>query len=314
MGVPEYQTFMRPLLAFGADGQEKNIRAAINAIADVLHLTTEDRQLLVPSGKQTLLDNRVHWARTYLDKAGALKRTRRSHFIVTDRGKELLKQNPDRIDGHVLQQFPEFLAFKNTKSQPEGSQEALHSEHQTVPELSSATPEDMVQTAEAAIAERLRTQLLERIQELSPAFFERLVVDLIVAMGYGGGSRDSVVQKLGKSGDGGIDGVVNEDPLGLDVVYVQAKRYAPDNTVGRERIQQFAGALVGQGASKGVFVTTSSFTNGAVQYALRVPQRIILIDGSELTRLMMQYGVGVRTDRTVELKRIDLDYFEEAED
>jgi restriction system protein len=135
---------------------------------------------------------------------------------------------------------------------------------------------------------------------LSPAFFERSVVDLIVAMGYGG-SRDSVVQKLGKSGDEGIDGVVNEDPLGLDVVYVQAKRYASDNTVGRERIQQFAGALVGQGASKGVFVTTSSFTSGAVQYAQRVPQRIILIDGSELTRLMMQYGVGVRTDRTVEV-------------
>jgi restriction system protein len=186
-------------------------------------------------------------------------------------------------------------------------------EDQAVPELSSATPEEMLQTAEAAIAEKLSTQLLERIQELSPAFFERLVVDLIVAMGYGG-SRDGVVKRLGKSGDEGIDGVVNEDPLGLDVLYVQAKRYAPDNTVGRERIQQFAGALVGQGASKGVFVTTSSFTSGAVQYAQRVPQRIILIDGSELTRLMMQYGVGVRTDRTVELKRIDLDYFEEAED
>jgi restriction system protein len=313
LGIPEYQTFMRPLLAFGADGQEKNIRAAIKAIADEFHLTAEDRQLLVPSGKQTLLDNRVHWARTYLDKAGALKRTKRSHFVVTDRGKELLKQHPDRIDGHVLQQFPEFLAFKNTKPQADGSQGAVQSEDQGVPELSSATPEDMLQTAEAAIAEKLRTQLLERIQELSPAFFERLVVDLIVAMGYGG-SRDSVVQKLGKSGDEGIDGVVNEDPLGLDVVYVQAKRYAPDNTVGRERIQQFAGALVGQGASKGVFVTTSSFTSGAVQYAQRVPQRIILIDRSELTRLMLQYGVGVRTDRTVELKRIDLDYFEEAED
>jgi restriction system protein len=313
MSVPEYQTFMRPLLAFGADGQEKNIRDAIKAIADKLNLTSEDRQLLVPSGKQTVLDNRVHWARTYLDKAGALKRTRRSHFVVTARGRELLKQHPDRIDGHILQQFPEFLAFKNTRAQDDGGQGAVQSEDQTLTELSSATPEDMLQTAEAAIAEKLRTQLLQRIQELSPAFFERLVIDLIVAMGYGG-SRDSVVQRLGKSNDQGIDGVVNEDPLGLDVVYVQAKRYAPDNTVGRERIQQFAGALVGQGASKGVFVTTSSFTSGAVQYAQRVPQRIILVDGSELTRLMMQYGVGVRTERTVEVKRIDLDYFEEAED
>jgi restriction system protein len=314
MSIPEYQTFMRPLLAFGADGQEKNIRDAINAIADKLHLSPEDRQLLVPSGKQTVLDNRVHWARTYLDKAGALKRTRRSHFVVTDRGKELLKKHPDRIDGHVLQQFPEFLAFKNTKAQANGSEGLAQSEDQTLPELSSATPEDMLQTAEAAIAERLRGQLLERIQELSPAFFERLVVDLIVAMGYGGGSRENVVQRLGKSGDQGIDGVVNEDPLGLDVVYVQAKRYAPDNTVGRERIQQFAGALAGQGASKGVFVTTSSFTKNAGEFAQRVPHRIILIDGSELTRLMMRYGVGVRTDRTVEVKRIDLDYFEEAED
>lgn len=311
MGVPEYQTFMRPLLAFGADGQEKNIRDAIKAIADDLHLTQKDRQLLVPSGKQTLLDNRVHWARTFLDKAGALKRTRRFHFVVTERGIELLKQHPDRIDGHILEQFPEFLAFKNPKSQIESGSGATIQE--VTPELSAATPEDMLQTAEAAIANKLRTQLLERIHELSPTFFEGLVVDLIVAMGYGG-TRDSVVQKLGKSGDEGIDGVVNEDPLGLDVVYVQAKRYAPDNTVGRERIQQFAGALVGQGASKGVFVTTSSFTNGAVQYAQRVPQRIILIDGSELTRLMMQYGVGVRTDRTIELKRLDLDYFEEAEE
>jgi restriction system protein len=202
----------------------------------------------------------------------------------------------------TAKQFPEeFLAFKNTKA--DSGQGTVQSEDQAVPELSSATPEDMLQTAEAAIAEKLRTQLLERIQELSPAFFERSVVDLIVAMGYGG-SRDSVVQKLGKSGDEGIDGVVNEDPLGLDVVYVQAKRYASDNTVGRERIQQFAGALVGQGASKGVFVTTSSFTSGAVQYAQRVPQRIILIDGSELTRLMMQYGVGVRTDRTVEVNAL----------
>jgi len=154
---------------------------------------------------------------------------------------------------------------------------------------------------------------LIRISELSPSFFERLVVDLVVAMGYGG-SRASVIQRLGKSGDEGIDGIVNEDPLGLDVVYIQAKRYAADNTIGRERIQQFAGALVGQGASKGVFVTTSSFSKGAIEYAIKVPQRIILIDGKELARLMVQYGVGVRIERTVELKRIDLDYFDEGEE
>ena len=183
---------------------------------------------------------------------------------------------------------------------------------QPVADLSARTPEETLQASAEAIFEALRGQLLDRIRELSPSFFERLVVDLIVAMGYGG-SRDSVVQRLGKSGDEGIDGVVNEDPLGLDVVYIQAKRYAADNSIGRERIQQFAGALVGQGASKGVFVTTSSFSRGACEYAQRVPQRIILIDGAELTRLMIRYGVGVRTERTIELRRIDLDYFEEAE-
>ena len=177
---------------------------------------------------------------------------------------------------------------------------------------SNATPEEAIQSAEEAIRDNLRGLLLDRIRELSPAFFERLVVDLIIGMGYGG-TRASVVQKIGKSGDEGIDGVINEDPLGLDVIYIQAKRYAPENTIGRERIQQFAGALVGQGASKGVFVTTSSFSRGAIEYASRVPQKIILLDGAELTRLMIQYGVGVRTERTVEIKRVDIDYFDEGE-
>jgi restriction system protein len=311
--VPDYQSFMRPLLAFGADGQEKNINAAIDALADKFRLTPEDRTLLLPSGKQTVLANRVHWARTYLDKSGALKRTRRSHYVVTDRGRELLKQNPDRIDARVLRQFPEFLAFQTPRVGRDEADSSDQPEEQAAAELVSATPEETIQSAEDTISATLRTELLHRISELSPAFFERLVVDLIVAMGYGG-SRRSVAQALGKSGDEGIDGVVNEDPLGLDVVYIQAKRYAPDNIIGRDRIQQFAGALVGQGASKGVFVTTSSFSRGAAEYAQRVPQKIILIDGKELARLMIQYGVGVRTERTIELKRIDLDYFEEIGD
>jgi restriction system protein len=314
MPVPDFQSFMRPLLEFGADGQEKNIRAATEALADEFHLTPEGRQLLVPSGKETLLSNRVHWARTYLDKAGALKRTRRSHFVVTERGQQLLKQYPDRIDTGILRQFPEFVAFQTpaTDSGEIASADQAKAAA-SAGDLSSATPQETIEAAEKTISETLSTQLLERIRELSPAFFERCVVDLIVAMGYGG-TRGSVRQRLGKSGDQGIDGVVNEDALGLDVVYIQAKRYASDNTVGRERIQQFAGALAGQGATKGVFVTTSSFSSGAVEYAQRVPQRIILIDGAELTRLMIRHGVGVRTERTIELKRIDLDYFEDTED
>ena len=206
-------------------------------------------------------------------------------------------------------QFEEFRQFKlgsKDNETPETVQ-VIEQEH-----VASKTPEERIDAAVDEINGNLRGQLLERIAELSPSFFERLVVDLIVAMGYGG-NRQTVAQRIGRSNDEGIDGVVNEDPLGLDVVYIQAKRYSKDNTIGRERIQQFAGALVGQGASKGVFVTTSSFSSGAKQYAERVPQRIILIDGEELTRLMTQYRVGVRIERSVELKRIDLDYFDEGE-
>jgi restriction system protein len=316
MPIPDYQSLMRPLLAFASDGREKNINDAINGIADQLNLTSEERTELLPSGKQPIFSNRVHWARTYLDKAGAIKRTRRSHFEITERGKHLLTENPTQINAQVLKQFPEFIAFQTPKS----NAGVVETDAFSTPDSiavdftdSSVTPEEAVQQAETQIFESLKGQLLNRIWELSPGFFERLVVDLIVAMGYGG-TRANVVQRLGKSGDEGIDGVVNEDPLGLDVVYIQAKRYAADNTIGRERIQQFAGALVGQGASKGVFVTTSSFSRGAIEYALKVPQRIILIDGKELARLMVQYGVGVRIERTVELKRIDLDYFDEGDE
>jgi len=276
MPIPDYQSLMRPLLAFASDGCEKNINDAIKGIADQLKLTEDERHQLLPSGKQAIFANRVHWARTYLDKAGAIKRTRRSHFQITDRGTQLLKENPTRIDVQVLKQFPEFIAFQTPKAVDEaGNSAAPTTAAAELPE-SAVTPEEAVQQAEAQILENLKSHLLVRIWESSPSFFERLVVDLVVAMGYGG-SRDSVVQRLGKSGDEGIDGVVNEDPLGLDVVYIQAKRYAADNTIGRERIQQFAGALVGQGASKGVFVTTSSFSKGAIEYAIKVPQRIILI-------------------------------------
>lgn len=313
MAVPDYQSFLRPLLEFGADGAEKNINDAIAALAKKFHLSEEDRAQLIPSGKQTLLGNRIHWARTYLDKAGALRRTRRSHFLVTDRGRKLLSEFPERIDARALRQFPEFVEFQTPRAErlAEDNSTGAILVVGTPPPEQTLTPEETIQLAHDEIDANLRSQLLDRIGELAPAFFERLVVDLIVLMGYGG-DRASVVRRLGRSGDVGIDGVVNEDPLGLDVVYVQAKRYAPENAIGRERIQQFAGALVGQGASKGVFVTTSRFSSGAVEYANRVPQRIILIDGAELSRLMIRYGVGVRTERTVEIKRIDADYFEDG--
>jgi restriction system protein len=305
MAIPDYQSLLRPLLAYAQDGSEKYIRAAFDVLASEFQLTPEERNQLLPSGKQVIFENRVHWARTYLDKAGAIKRTRRSHFQITDRGQKLLAENPTRLSTATLRQFAEFQEFQSVKGTDSVEDEA------PVPILSAgsiATPEEAIQEAETLIADSLKAELIGRIGEMSPAFFEQLVVDLIVAMGYGG-SRSNVAKRIGQSGDEGIDGIVNEDPLGLDVVYIQAKRYAPGNTIGRERIQQFIGALVGQGANRGVFFTTSSFTKHAIEYAQKVPQRVILIDGNELAKLMLQYGIGVRTERTVEIRRLDDTYF-----
>jgi restriction system protein len=311
MAVPDFQTLMRPLLTYGQDGGEKNIREAIKALADEFHLSDQERHQLLPSGKQTTLQNRVYWARFYLDKAGAVKKTSRSQFIITDRGRELLKKYPNRIDVSILNQFPEFVAFRS-KHLDEGNQSGST---QAVPpqSIGSATPEEAIEAAEEEISQNLRSQLLERILELSPAFFEQLVLDLIVGMKYGG-AKGALAERTGGSGDEGFDGIINEDPLGLDKIYLQAKRYAKGNTVGRPMIQQFTGALAGKGASKGVFITTSSFATPAIAFSKQVPQRIILIDGEELARLMVQYDVGVRIERTVEIKRIDLDYFEESEE
>ena len=313
--IPDYQSFMRPLLTFASDGKEKDIKGAISALADQFQIPEAERHQLLPSGKQTILANRVHWARTYLDKAGALKRTRRSHFVITERGHQLLTEYPTKIDNSVLRQFPEFIAFQTSKSIDEKSPETATSVvvPAQVADEEEATPEEGIDEAATRIDKNLRSQLLDRISETSPRFFEQLVIDLIVAMGYGG-SREIVAERLGRSGDEGIDGVVNEDPLGLDIVYVQAKRYGRDNVIGRERIQQFSGALAGQAANKGVFVTTSSFTRGAVDYANKVQQKIVLIDGDELTRLMIRYGVGVRTERVIQIKKIDLDYFESEDE
>jgi restriction system protein len=308
MAIPDYQSLMRPLLAFAADGAERSVKGATDSLAKELKLSEDEILQLLPSGKQSAFSNKVHWARFYFEKAGAIKRTKRAHIVITERGKKLLAENPKQINVAILRQFPEFVAFLAPKAS--GQDEPGIQTNDVEVSQTTATPDEAIQQAEAQILYSLRGAILERIAELSPTFFERLVVDLIVAMGYGG-SRDSVVQKLSKSADEGIDGVVNEDALGLDAVYLQAKRYTADNTVGRERIQQFAGALVGQGASKGVFVTTSSFSKSAIEYANKVPQKIVLIDGEKLTRLMVQYGVGARIERTVDIKRIDTDYFSE---
>jgi restriction system protein len=245
---------------------------------------------------------------TYLDKAGAIDRTRRSHFRITDRGRELLAHGGDVIGVDDLNRFAEFRAFRSGR----GS-DALAAGSQAASAGYAPTPEEAIAQAEAQIIDSLRNDLMDRILEMPPAFFEQLVVDLIVAMGYGG-SRSSVAKRIGRSGDEGIDGVVNQDALGLDVIYIQAKRYAVDRVIGREVVQQFIGALVGQGAHRGVLVTTSAFAKSAREYAAKVPQRVILVDGDVLTRLMLEHEVGVRTERTVHMRRIDLDYFTSATD
>jgi restriction system protein len=313
MAIPDYQSLMRPLLAYAQDGAEKHIRAAFDALAAEFALTPDERQQMLPSGKQIVFENRVHWARTYLDKAGAIVRTKRSHFQITDRGLQLLRDHPSRVGVAELRQFPEFQKFQTARDEEGAPAERVREAPQIPDATIQATPEEVIQLAESQLNESLRGELLERIAEMSPAFFEQLVVDLIVAMGYGG-SKSNVAKRIGRSGDEGIDGIVNEDALGLDVVYIQAKRYAPGNTIGREQIQQFTGALIGQGAMRGVFFTTSSFTGPAIQFAEKVPQRVILIDGNRLTQLMMQYGVGVRVDRSVEIRRVDLDYFVQDQD
>ena len=307
MTIADYQSLMLPVLEFAAAG-ETSVKACIAALAAKLGLTDDERGELLPSGRQTIFANRVHWAKTYLSQAGLLEITRRGHFKATPRGLGILAKHPERVDNEVLMQFPEFLAFRERSRSDKPERVAdVYSLDELAP---SATPEERIDAAHVEITNELRAALLDRVIKGTPRFFEKVVVDLLTSMGYGG-SRPSAGRRVGKTADGGIDGTINEDPLGLDIVYLQAKRYAPGNTVGVDKVREFAGSLVERGAAKGVFVTTSQFASAATTYADRIPQRLILIDGDELTRLMVQYGVGVRTERTIEFRKLDLDYFEE---
>lgn len=308
MPLPDYQTLMRPLLALAENG-EVNVSECINKLSDQFGLSDEERQEKLPSRNETKIYNRVHWARTYLDKAGAIEKTRRSHFKITSRGLEMLDKNPDRIDNKLLYQFPEFIEFKTPKEKKKttSSQQTDGAEETA---LEDATPEDRIEAAYNEINNNLESELRERLFKTDPLFFERVVLDLLVAMGYGGSSVDAA-KTTKKTSDGGIDGIIKEDALGLDVIYLQAKRYAVDNSVGREAVQAFVGALAGHNATKGIFITTSRFSKPAVEYAQG--QKVILIDGDELARLMVHYGVGARTEWIIEFKKVDLSYFDEGE-
>jgi restriction system protein len=298
MAIPDYQSVMLPLLRFASDRQEHRFRQAIESLAEEFNLSDDERKQLLPSGRKATFDDRVSWASTYLKKAGLLKSTRRGYFQITDRGLEVLKQPPARITNEFLEQFPEFVEFKTRRKKPKV---------QLPEDEEEQTPEGAIESAYQRLNEDLAADLLETVMECSPTFFERLVVDLLVKMGYGG-TRKEAGQAIGRTSDEGIDGIINEDRMGLDVVYIQAKKW--DNTVvGRPEIQKFAGALQGQRARKGIFITTSSFSKAAYDYVSRIDSKIVLIDGELLSQLMIDYNVGVAPVASYELKRIDSDYF-----
>lgn len=305
MAIPDYQTLMLPILKLAADGNEHKFSTAVEDLASQFSLTDEERNELLPSGNQAVFNNRVGWARSYLKQAGLLDSPKRGFFKITKTGRDFLQTNPVKIDSSTLEQFPEFIEFKNRKR--EKDENGVPS---NIPPKNdkSETPEDALATAYAQLRSTLESELLSIIKDASPSFFERLVVDLLVQMGYGG-NRQNAGKALGRSGDGGIDGIINEDRLGLDVIYIQAKRW--EGSVGRPEIQKFAGALQGQRAKKGVFITTSSFTKEAREYVSLIDVKIILIDGERLTTLMVDHNVGTSTIGQYEVKKIDSDYFDE---
>jgi len=300
MAIPDYQSFMLPLLKFYADGLEHNSQEAVEILAKDFKLTDEERREMLPSGRQEVFDNRIGWARTYLKKAGLLDAPRHGVNRITAGGLEVLKQKPQRIDVRFLTQFKEFQEWRALRhAKPDESSEL---------ESNDKTPEESLESAYQRIRNDLTAELLQRLKTCSPAFFERLVVEVIVKMGYGGTRKDAG-KAIGRSGDGGIDGIIKEDKLGLDAIYIQAKRW--ENTVGRPEIQKFVGALTGLRAKKGLFITTSNFSSDAEDYVSRIDAKVVLIDGETLAQLMIEHNVGVSTVNTYEVKKVDSDYFSE---
>lgn len=279
------------------------IQKCCRGISQGYHLTPEERKELLPSGQQPIFDNRVGWARTYMKKAGLLDSPGRGLVKISSRGQEILKRNPTRIDVKYLKEFPEFLEFQSLKR--EEDQQTEKDERQE-----DETPEELLDYSYQKIRKALALELLNKVMNLPPAFFEKLVVELLVKMGYGGSIKDAG-KAIGRSGDEGIDGTIKEDKLGLDIIYIQAKRWQQTNVVGRPELHKFVGALAGQGAKKGIFITTSKFTKEASEYVPKNETKIVLIDGEQLAQLMIDYDLGVSLVNRYEIKRIDNDYFEE---
>lgn len=298
MAIPDFQTLMLPLMELIADGQSHEVRVATQTIGERLKLTDAEWEEQLPSGRAPLFYNRLAWAKTHLKRAGLLGQPRRGVIAITDRGRQVLATKPTRIDLRLLQTFPEYR-------QPSVEADAF-----PAPALdtnaSTMSPEETLERAYAQIRSELAAELLDSVKQCAPAFFEKLVVQLLLNMGYGG-SRQEAGKSVGRSGDGGIDGIINEDRLGLDAIYLQAKRW--EGVVGRPEIMKFVGALAGQRATKGVFITTSWYTQEAKDYASSSQYKVVLIDGVRLAELMIEHDLGVSVAATYQLKRIDSDFF-----
>jgi restriction system protein len=300
MSIPDYQSIMLPFLKFSADKKEHPVKDAIEYLAGTLHVSEEERRKLLSSGQQAIFDNRVGRARTYLKKAGLIESPKRSFFKITTLGVDVLAKKPEKIDAKFLRQFPSFVEFQSLKKDKDDSAEPENDV--------TRTPQELIEENYLKIKKDLAQDLLGLVKQNSPRFFERLVVELLLSMGYGG-SRNDAGQAIGQSHDGGIDGIIKEDKLGLDVVYLQAKRW--ENVVGSKEIRNFVGSLVGQKANKGVFITTSEFTKDAMEYVKTIVHKVVLIDGEMLSQLMIENNIGVSKIVSYEVKKIDSDYFAE---
>lgn len=307
MPVPGYQEFMLPLLKLAADGHEHTFADAMEKLAEQFGITEQDKAVILPSGTQTQFYNRVTWASTYLAKSLLLAKSGRGRFRIAPRGMEVLAKKPPRIDNRFLEQFPEYVAFKNKKNAKSESllPKAATPDHADEP---ITTPVERLDAAYAELREALADDLLQRVRSATPKGFERLVVRLLVSMGYGGGRLEHA-EVTGKSGDEGIDGVIREDRLGLDMVYVQAKKW--ENTVGPGEIDKFVGSLMRKKANKGVFITSGTFSDGAERAAKEAAVRVRLVDGDELAELMIDFNVGVANAETYAIKKIDSDFFDD---
>lgn len=304
MTIPDFQTIMLPLLNFASDGEEHRFRDAVETLAEYFDLDAKERLELLPSGRYPIFDNRVGWASTYMKKAGLMEGPRRGYLKITSRGLSVLKGQPEALNSKFLERYPEFVTFRTKNGQSKNTQL-----QPTIEDADEKTPIEAIEIAYQTVRNNLVTELLQQIKNCSSGFFESLVVEVLVKMGYGGTRKDAG-EVLGGSGDEGVDGVINEDRLGLDVIYIQAKRW--EGTVSRPEIQKFVGALLGKQARKGVFITTSDFSKQAKDYASAIESSVVLIDGEALAGLLIDYNVGTAIESSYEIKRVDSDYFDEA--